>query len=55
MDPHFFADPDPGSQTVMNPTDPDPTHWFKLTYSLNDLLIFEQVNSLIGICLRLRI
>ena len=25
MDPHIFADPDPGSQNLADPTDPDPT------------------------------
>ena len=24
--PHIFADPDPGSQTVSDQTDPDPKH-----------------------------
>ena len=24
MDPHIFADPDPGSQNLADPTDPDP-------------------------------
>jgi len=28
MDPHIFADPDPGSQNLADPTDPDPKHWF---------------------------
>ena len=26
MDPHIFADPDPGSQSLADPTDPDPKH-----------------------------
>ena len=26
VDPHIFADPDPGSQNLANP---DPKHWFK--------------------------
>ena len=26
-DPHIFADPDPGSQNLADPTDPDPKHW----------------------------
>ena len=26
VDPHIFADPDPGSQNLADPTDPDPTH-----------------------------
>ena len=32
MDPHIFADldPDPGSQNLADPTDPDPKHWKKL-------------------------
>ena len=29
MDPHIFADPDPGSQNSADPTDPDPKHWLK--------------------------
>ena len=28
LDPHIFADPDPGSQNLVDPTDPDPKHWF---------------------------
>ena len=27
LDPHIFADPDPGSQNVADPMDPDPKHW----------------------------
>ena len=30
VDPHIFADPDPGSQNLADPTDPDPKHWDKL-------------------------
>jgi len=26
VDPHIFADPDPGSQNLADPTDPDPMH-----------------------------
>ena len=26
MDPHIFSDPDPGSQNLADPTDPDPKH-----------------------------
>ena len=26
LDPHIFADPDPGSQNVADPTEPDPKH-----------------------------
>ena len=32
MDPHTFADPDPGSQNLADPTDPDPKHWFEGIY-----------------------
>ena len=27
LDPHIFADPDPGSQNLADPKDPDPKHW----------------------------
>ena len=29
VDPHIFVDPDPGSQNLADPTDPDPDpkHW----------------------------
>ena len=27
VDPHIFADPDPGSQNLADPTDPDPKHY----------------------------
>ena len=30
MDPHIFAYPDPGSQHLVDPTDPDPKHCFKV-------------------------
>ena len=30
MDPHIFADPDPGSQNLAVPTDPDHKQCFKL-------------------------
>ena len=32
MDPHIIADlnPDPGSQNLADPMDPDPKHWDKL-------------------------
>ena len=26
VDPHIFADPDPGSQNLADPKDPDPKH-----------------------------
>jgi len=26
VDPHIFVDPDPGSQNLADPTDPDPKH-----------------------------
>ena len=28
--PHIFADPDPGSQHITDPTDPDPKHCAKV-------------------------
>jgi len=28
VDLHIFADPDPGSQNLADPTDPDPKHCF---------------------------
>ena len=28
VDPHIFADSDPGSQNLADPTDPDPKHWY---------------------------
>ena len=28
VDPHIFADPDPGSQNLADPTDPNPKHCF---------------------------
>ena len=27
VDPHIFADVDPGNQNLVDPTDPDPKHW----------------------------
>ena len=35
MDPHIFADPDPGSQNLADPTDPDPKHCLKRIQFLN--------------------
>ena len=32
MDPHIFADPDPGSQNFADPTDPDPKHCLELNF-----------------------
>ena len=29
VDPHIFADPDPGSHNDTDPTDPDPKHYLK--------------------------
>ena len=40
VDPHIFADPDPGSQNLADPTDPDPDpkHCFEhLKYSAQSL------------------
>ena len=39
MDPHIFADPDPGSQNLADPTDPDPKHWFIRT-KINNSIFF---------------
>ena len=38
VDPHIFADPDPdpGSQNLADPTDPDPKHWKKIFFSFSD-------------------
>ena len=30
VDPHIFADPDPVSQNLADPTDPDPKHCIKV-------------------------
>ena len=35
VDPHIFADPDPGSQNLADPKDPDPKHCFKVNYARN--------------------
>ena len=32
VDPHIFADPDPGSQNLADPTDPDSKHCSELLY-----------------------
>ena len=39
VDPHIFADPDPGGQNLANPTDPDPKHCleFRNLYLMNDV------------------
>ena len=41
MDPHSFADPDPGSQNLADPTDPDPDpkHCFKANNFYSSLKI----------------
>ena len=38
VDPHIFADPDPGSQNLADPTnpDPDPTHWSQINSKFYD-------------------
>ena len=36
VDPHIFVDPDPGSQNVADPTDPDPKHWTIYTHLFYD-------------------
>ena len=33
VDSHIFPDPDPGSQNLADPTDPDPKHWFEASFS----------------------
>ena len=42
MDPHIFADPgpDPGSQNLADPTDPDPKHWFRVTLSVLIIIVY---------------
>ena len=37
MDPHIFSDPDPESQNLADPTDPDPKHFFSRFKLLNKL------------------
>ena len=39
MDPHIFADPDPGSQNLVDPMDPDPKHCIRLTFKKDKLKI----------------
>ena len=39
MDPHIFADPDPGSKNLADPTDPDPKHCFKLFIFIYTFLV----------------
>ena len=34
LDPHIFSDPDPGSQNLADPTDPDPKHWLQIHLSV---------------------
>ena len=45
MDPHIFAepDPDPGSQNLVDPTDPDPKHWILESGIRNQIRI--KINS----------
>ena len=35
VDPQIFAGPDPGSQNLADPTDPDPKHWFSGSQCFN--------------------
>ena len=42
-DPHIFADPDPGSQNLADPTDPDPKHWL---IGLNVIFKSQQIVNL---------
>ena len=45
VDPHIFADPDPGSQNLTDPTDPDPTALLKKTlYFLHVIFIMALSN-----------
>ena len=50
VDPHIFADPDPGSQNLADPTDPDPDpdpkHWFK-----DNICLSMWVQKIIFVCL----
>ena len=50
MDPHIFADPDPGSQNLADPTDPDPDpdpkHWFK-----DNICLSMWVQKIIFVCI----
>ena len=38
MDPHIFADPDPGSQNLADPPDPDPKNWLLVIMIKSDVL-----------------
>ena len=41
VDPHIFADPDPGSQNLADPTDPDPKHYYKVpSLDLKNIVYF---------------
>ena len=44
LDPHIFADqdPDPGSQNLADPTDPDPKHCFQGYHSESNTLIYKR-------------
>ena len=46
VDPHIFADPDPGSQNLADPTDPDPKHWFK-----DNICLPMWVQKIIFVCI----
>ena len=48
VDSHIFADPDPGSQNLADPTDPDPKHCFKSSYSLWVALYYKFLTILSG-------
>jgi len=39
VDPYIFADPDPGSQNLADPTDPDPKHC--LNFNFNFVRCFQ--------------
>ena len=52
MDPHIFADPDPGSQNLADPTDPDPKHWDDQTHQTY-FFVITQITQMI--CSNLKI
>jgi len=52
MDPYIFADPDPGSQNLADPTDPDPKHRTKHQLSKSTIQVglaeLVPVNQFLG-------
>ena len=49
VDPHIFANPDPGSQNLVDPTDPDPKHWLNYvrlkSLALKGIVMKELLNN----------